>query len=72
MSTGDLSVDGAGMSTVLLALGAVNIGNTLTKVPFGLSSTVHSLQLDKGSLGALQVLSTLVAKVAGLDVKTIP
>lgn len=70
MSTSDLAVDGAGVGSVLLALGTVDKGNTLAKVPLGLGSTVHALQLDDGSLGGLEVLATLVAEMTGLDVKT--
>lgn len=58
------------MGSILLALGTVDKGNTLAKVPLGLSGTVNALQLDDGGLGGLEVLTTLVTKVTGLDVKT--
>jgi hypothetical protein len=58
------------VGSVLLALGTVDKGNTLAKVPLGLGSTVHALQLDDGGLGALEVLATLVAEMTSLDVKT--
>ncbi len=71
MSAGNLSVDSTGVGTVLLALGMVDKGNTLTEVPLSLSSTVNTLKLDKGGLRALEVLTTLVSEVASLNVKTI-
>lgn len=70
MSTGNLSIDGTSMSSILLALGTVDKGNTLAKVPLGLSGTVNALELDDGGLGGLEVLTTLVTEVTGLDVKT--
>lgn len=71
MGTGHLSVDGTAVGAILLDLGTVDKGNTLAEVPLGLFSRVHALELDNGGLGALQVLTTLVAEMASLGVETL-
>lgn len=70
MGAGDLPVDGTGVGAVLLALGTVDEGDALAQVPLGLGGGVDALQLDDAGLGGLQVLTTLVAQVAGLNVQT--
>lgn len=70
MSTGDLSINSTGLASVLLAGGTVNEGNALTEVPLGFGSAVDTLQLDDGGLRGLEVLTTLISKMTGLDVET--
>lgn len=70
MGTGDAAPDAADLGAVHLALGAVNEGNTLAEVKLGISSSLDTLDLDKGDVGALVALSALESKNTTLSVKT--
>lgn len=71
MGAGDAAPDAADLGAVDLALSAVDESDTLAEVELGVSSSLDTLDLDEGDVGALVALSALESKNTTFSVKTI-
>lgn len=65
--------DGSPNDALLVALGisllaAIHKSDTLAKIPLGVSSRVHILQLDDRAAGILIALRALISQMTSLDV----
>jgi hypothetical protein len=71
VGAGDATPDAADLGAVDLTLGAVDESDTLAEVELGIGSSLHTLDLDEGDVGALVALSALESKNTTFSVKTI-
>jgi len=70
VGAGDAAPDAADLGAVDLALSAVDESDTLAEVELGVSSSLDTLDLNEGDVGALVALSALESKNTTFSVKT--